>query len=468
MKYLIITFFSCLSIYVKGQIEPFNFIHKEVEIRLMKDIEFLSSDDLSGRLPGTPGANLASDHIQDAFQRFGLKPLFNEGFKQAFNIPRPTEIQKSRNYIAIAKDTLYLGKKLHVSPYSLTRDFIGEVVCVSHGIHSDSINDYKSLSETSLDGKLVLIELDIPEYKKKKAGNQSKILSRVTEAKKRGAKDIILLSRRNNNKDQISKYTFSKLKETGVNISMVFGKKWSYKIHRRKKPIILVTKVSKRNVEGFNIGGMLDLEAKTTVLVGAHYDHLGKGEYHGSKKLSGQVYNGADDNASGVSVMLEVLNQLSLNLDLQNSNVIFVAFSGEEDGLIGSKYFVKNCPLDPNMISQMINIDMVGRLSSSDSLTIYATSSALEWGTIINDLPKTGINIKNVAETFPRSDHAAFIDAGIPAIMLHTGLHRDYHSPSDDYQKIDAPGLVKITEVVLQILQNLNKFPHFKYQSSLL
>jgi Zn-dependent M28 family amino/carboxypeptidase len=230
----------------------------------------------------------------------------------------------------------------------------------------------------------------------------------------------------------------------------------------------MVTKISRRNDEGFNVGGILDLGARTTVLIGAHYDHLGKGEYHVRRELSGRIYNGADDNASGVSVMLEVLNQLSLNSNLQKSNVIFIAFSGEEDGLIGSKHFVKNCPLDPKTISQMINIDMVGRLSDSDSLTVYATSSALEWGTIINDLPKTGINIKNVAETFPRSDHAAFIDAGIPAIMLHTGIHEDYHLPSDDFEKIDGPGLVKITEVVLQILQNLNKFPHFKYQSSLL
>ena len=468
MKYLIITFFSCLSIYVKGQIEPFNFIHKDVEIRLMKNVEFLSSDDLSGRLPGTPGANLASDHIQDAFQRVGLRPLFNEGFKQGFDIPRPTEIQKNRNYIVVAKDTLYLGKKLYVSPYSLTKDFIGEVVYISHGIRSDLINDYENISEISLDGKLVLIELDVPKNKKKRAGNQSKILNRIKEAKKRGAKDIILLSKRNNKKDEISKYTFLKLKETGANVSIIFGKRWSNKIHKSKSPIIMVTKISRRNDEGFNVGGILDLGARTTVLIGAHYDHLGKGEYHARRELSRGIYNGADDNASGVSVMLEVLNQLSLNSDLQKSNVIFIAFSGEEDGLIGSKHFIKNCPLDPKTISQMINIDMVGRLSDSDSLTVYATSSASEWGTIINDLPKTGINIKNVAETFPRSDHAAFIDAGIPAIMLHTGIHEDYHLPSDDFEKIDGPGLVKITEVVLQILQNLNKFPHFKYQSSLL
>ena len=462
MKYLIITFFSCLSIYVNGQIESLDFIHKEVEIRLMQDIEFLSSDDLSGRLPGTPGANLASDHIQDAFQRLGLKPLFNEGFKQAFNIPRPTDIPKNRNYIAIAKDTLYLSRKLHVSPYALTNDFIGNALYVSHGIYSDSINDYEGILETSLNDKLVLIELDIPKNKKKKAGDKSKISSRILEAKKRGAKNIILLSKKNSKNNKISNYTFSKLQEIDVNVSIVYGKKWSRKIHRSKKPIISVTNVSKRNAEGFNVGGVLDIGANSTVLIGAHYDHLGKGQYHGSRKLSGQVYNGADDNASGVSVMLEVLNQLNLNSGFIRSNVVFIAFSGEEDGLIGSKYFVKNCPFDPSIISQMINIDMVGRLNNSDSLTIYATSSALEWETIINDLTKTEINIKNVAEIFPRSDHAAFIDAGIPAIMLHTGIHQDYHTPSDDFEKIDVSGVVKITEVVLQILQKLNKFSHFK------
>ena len=174
-----------------------------------------------------------------------------------------------------------------------------------------------------------------------------------------------------------------------------------------------------------------------------------------------EIYNGADDNASGVGVMLEVVRQVKTETRLQDKNIVFVAFSGEEDGLIGSNFFVKNCPFDPKTISFMLNIDMVGRLNNSDSLIIYGTSSSSEWDELINGLSNVEINIKNVADTFPRSDHASFIKAGIPSVMFHTGLHKDYHKPSDDFDKIDPLGLVKITGVILEILESSSKFKRF-------
>jgi Zn-dependent M28 family amino/carboxypeptidase len=106
----------------------------------------------------------------------------------------------------------------------------------------------------------------------------------------------------------------------------------------------------------------------------------------------------------------------------------------------------------------MINLDMVGRLNLNDSLTVYATSSSSQWDEVLNNDSRVELNIKNIPSIFPRSDHASFIEAGVPSIMLHTGIHKDYHTPNDDFQKIDGDGLTRITEFILHTLQNLNRF----------
>jgi Zn-dependent M28 family amino/carboxypeptidase len=212
------------------------------------------------------------------------------------------------------------------------------------------------------------------------------------------------------------------------------------------------------------VAGFLDNGMPTTLVIGAHYDHVGLGKW-GSRDpdAEGQIHNGADDNASGTAVLLELVRQIKQHPEVQGRNILFVAFSAEEDGLLGSKYFVENCPVPVHDFTYMLNIDMVGRLNRADSLMIYATESATEWNSILRDMPCDQFGIQEIPALFPRSDHASFVRAGIPAIMLHTGLHEDYHGPTDDLDKIDMDGLVKVTEAALEIIRRAEAHPRLTF-----
>ena len=461
MKYFLISLYIGISLCVKGQSDLIKYIHEDSKVRMMSSVQFLSSDELSGRLPGTDGANLAIEYIQDAFEKNNLRPLFENGFKQCFSIPRPVEILFKTNYLFLGNDSLNVGKEFQVSPFSSTKEIHANTLYVKNGIKCSEFDDFQSIGFDSLKNQLALVKLRVSKKRKKKAGKEAQIQKRLENIINYGVQDIIFLSRGSKNKLMGSRSpVFRNLKTTGypVNIYSVNSNKWSRKIRKSKDPITIKTKVSKRSSEGYNVIGMFDIGATHSVLIGAHYDHLGKGEFLEKKKAKEKVYNGADDNASGVSIMLEVLHQLQLNPEIINYNLIFAAFSGEEDGLIGSRHFIKNCPMDPQLITHMINLDMVGRLNFNDSLIVYATSSSSQWDEVLNNDSRVKLNIKNIPGIFPRSDHASFIEAGIPSIMLHTGIHKDYHTPYDDFQKIDSDGLTKITEFILYTLQNLNRF----------
>lgn len=461
MKYFLISFYIAISLCAKGQNDEIKYMSGDSKVRMMSSIEFLSSDELSGRLPGTDGANLAIEYIQNAFEKSNLRPLFQNGYKQSFSIPRPVEILFKTNYLLLGNDSLNVGKEFQVAPFSSTKEVHANTVYVKNGIKCSEFDDFQSIDFNGLKNQLAIVEFRVSKKRKEKAGKEAQIQKRLENIINYGAQDIIFLSRRAMNKLIGSKPpVFRSLKTSSypINVYSINSNKWSRKIRKSKDPITIKTKVSKRSSEGYNIIGVFDVGATHSVLIGAHYDHLGKGEFLENKKGQEEVYNGADDNASGVSIMLEVLHQLQLNPEMINYNLIFAAFSGEEDGLIGSRHFIKNCPIDPQLITHMINLDMVGRLNLNDSLTVYATSSSSHWDEVLNNNSRVELNIKNIPSIFPRSDHASFIEAGIPSIMLHTGIHKDYHTPNDDFQKIDGDGLTRITKFILHTLQNLNRF----------
>tara|TARA_Y100000389_G_scaffold202803_1_gene249268 strand:- start:1654 stop:3054 length:1401 start_codon:yes stop_codon:yes gene_type:complete len=465
MKYFLFSLYISISLCAKGQNDRIQYRDEESKVRMMNSVRFLASDELSGRLPGTDGARLAIDYILDAFERNDLRPLFENGFKQSFSIPRPVEILFKTNYLILGEDSLNVGQEFQVSPSSRSKEICANGTYVKNGIQCSGFDDFQSIDFNGLKNKVALVKFRVSKKKKKIAGKEVLIQKRLNNIINYGAQEVIFLSRKAKKKLLGSKEPiFMNLKPTNphANVYSVQSNKWSRKIRKSKEPITIRTKVSKRNSEGENIIGFFDVGATHSILIGAHYDHLGKGEFYKNKEGKEKVYNGADDNASGVSVMLEILHQIQLNPELINYNLIFAAFSGEEDGLIGSRHFIKNCPIDPHLITHMINLDMVGRLNFNDSLIVYATSSSSQWGEVLNNISQVKLNIKNIPKIFPRSDHASFIEAGIPSIMLHTGIHKDYHTPDDDFQKIDANGLTKITEFVLYTLQNLNKFSNSK------
>lgn len=214
---------------------------------------------------------------------------------------------------------------------------------------------------------------------------------------------------------------------------------------------------SVKDWHGTNVIGVLDNGAKNTIVIGAHYDHLGRNEHHHSTQVNseGQIHNGADDNASGTTALLELARIYSQNKTKEKVNYIFAFFSGEEDGLIGSKHLAESIKSKyPNVLA-MINMDMVGRLNHEKSLVVGGFGTSPDFAPIIDKTKPAGFNITIDSSGVGPSDHTSFYLKDIPVLFFFTGTHMDYHKPSDDEEKINYYGLSMITSYVFRVANQL-------------
>jgi hypothetical protein len=218
------------------------------------------------------------------------------------------------------------------------------------------------------------------------------------------------------------------------------------------------------SVRGYNVIGKIDNGAEHTVIIGAHYDHLGYDEYGGStwrpeKKTAPQIHNGADDNASGTAALIELATLLKRS-PLKRNNYLFIAFSGEEEGLLGSNYFMKHPTIDTSKVTYMINMDMVGRLDTvKNSFIISGTGTSPVWQGTLEQIAVDGLKPKFDPSGTGASDHTSFYNAGIPALHFFTGSHSDYHKPSDDKDKININGEVSIITYIYRLIEKLDGQP---------
>lgn len=206
-------------------------------------------------------------------------------------------------------------------------------------------------------------------------------------------------------------------------------------------------------ITGTNVIGFIDNKAEKTVIIGAHYDHLGLGG-EGSLYREGEaIHNGADDNASGVSIMLQLANKLKDSL--KGSNYLFMAFSGEEMGLLGSNYFTKNPTIDLSKANFMINMDMVGRLREDKTLSISGTGTTPIWPQVLNST-NPGFKLVLQESGVGPSDHTSFYLQNIPVLHFFTGQHEDYHKPTDDSDKLNYEGMEMISGYIYEIIKELD------------
>jgi hypothetical protein len=213
-------------------------------------------------------------------------------------------------------------------------------------------------------------------------------------------------------------------------------------------------------ITGYNVVGFLDNKAEKSVIIGAHYDHLGYGEMGGSLFASSEkeIHNGADDNASGVAAMLALAERV-IAKKLDNYNYIFLAFTGEEEGLWGSNYFVKNPTVDIRSIAFMINMDMVGRLDEDKRIAIHGTGTAPVWDMLIDSVLISDFKIKKHQSGVGPSDHTSFYLQDLPVLHFFTGQHSDYHRPGDDANLINYVGLESIIDYIEELLTIMNEKP---------
>ncbi len=207
-------------------------------------------------------------------------------------------------------------------------------------------------------------------------------------------------------------------------------------------------------ITGTNVIGFLDNKAENTIIIGAHYDHLGYGAegslFQGKTK---EIHNGADDNASGVAVLLNLAEKLrSKNT---GNNYLFIAFSGEEMGLLGSNYFTKNATIDLKKANFMLNMDMVGRLKNNNTLAVYGVGTSPILKQVVKANNSKFQIIENESGVGP-SDHTSFYNSDIPVLHFFTGQHEDYHKPGDDIEKLNYEGMAMVSDYLFEIISDLD------------
>ena len=307
---------------------------------------------------------------------------------------------------------------------------------------------------------------DLPDY----------VRTNTKKAKDRGASAVILY----NTSSIEDKLAFDpKDRSEQLSIAVLYVAKQAAQKYFNDKAatlnIKMRTSISEKNRIGHNVIGYIDNKAATTVILGAHYDHLGYGEDGNSRNTSHEpaIHNGADDNASGTAALIELARKLKAS-KATNNNYLFIAFSGEELGLYGSKYFTEHPTIDLKSVNYMINMDMVGRLNDSTKvITIGGYGTSPEWPNVIGTdyynvtkrtkktLPALIIKIDS-SGTGP-SDHTSFYRKDIPVLFYFTGLHTDYHKPSDDADKINYTGEQVIIQQMYSVIEALNDKPRLAF-----
>lgn len=215
-----------------------------------------------------------------------------------------------------------------------------------------------------------------------------------------------------------------------------------------------------KELHSANVVGFINNNSENTIIIGAHYDHLGLGMDGNSLDANpqGKIHNGADDNASGVAGVLALANYYQNNKIKEHYNFLFLCFSGEELGLFGSKKFCENPSIDLSKVDFMLNMDMIGRLDSLNHLIVYGVGTAPPFVTLVNDT-KGDLKLKLDSSGIGPSDHTSFYLKDIPVLHFFTGQHSDYHKPSDDADKINYDGEKKVLEYIVKLVNEIDKMP---------
>jgi aminopeptidase YwaD len=412
-------------------------------------ISYLADDKLEGRRAGTNGEKLAREYISNQFQKAGLEPKGEQGWLQPFEIYDGKQISTST--------LLFVNDR----ELKLNDEYFPFVFCPNASLEAAVSPAVKEKGVPWFDDLKDILEenKDNPHF-----DLTSAIKSIAAKAAEKGATALFVYN---------STGIADNLKFDGkdnaqpVRIPVVYLTTKACKQYLADESatldIRLKTAITDKKRTGNNVIGFINNGAPNTIVFGAHYDHLGYGEDGNSLLRTGEklVHNGADDNASGTAALIELARLLKLSKD-KNNNYVFIAFSGEELGLFGSKYFTEHPTVSLGSVNYMVNMDMVGRLNdTSKVLTVggYGTSPA--WGSLFTTLNRQ----KYFTVTFDSSgmgpsDHTSFYLKNIPVLFFFTGLHSDYHKPTDDYNKINFTGeaiLIKYIESLVTLTNTKGK-----------
>jgi hypothetical protein len=462
--------------------------------RVKKDLAFLAGPDCEGRGLQTKGILKAGEYVADQFKAAGLKPGVGESYFQPFDVPGPSKLGTPVTLVLKNGDKTYEPKPADgfvATVASASGKAKADLVFAGFGITSKDAPKYDDYAGLDAKGKIVVVVRRTPQADDEKGlfgvnNPLASLVSKVQNALDHGAVGVIFVSDAatagDSDKLMLPEQSAGAqmpagpvvhakrdvidalLKDANTNLA-----DWEKQVNKTGQPnsfalkgwaaesevTVLKTKYPTRNVVGVLEGaGPLKDE---TVVVGAHYDHLGSGEPGSFPGNAGKTHFGADDNASGTAGLLELARRFGAKKDRQGRRMVFVAFSGEEQGLFGSKHYAANPTFPIKDTVFMLNMDMIGRMAQvedkdkdgkvtkRDRLVVYGTGTSTGLEKLVDDtLAKGEYKLFKIAGGQGPSDHTSFYNKGVPVLFFFTGTHKDYHRPTDVPETINVPGLLKV------------------------
>ena len=482
---LVVVVFNFLPLFAQDISSP-----DITKAEIKKHIYYLASDELKGRYTGSKECLTAAHYIENEFKSYGLKPAFDGSYLQEFPFVAGVELTKNNSLEFVTGDKKIIPKlsdEYTIVSFSGKTNINNELVFAGYGISAPDLNydDYKGID---VKDKVVLVLRDHPEMNNphSKFDEYAPLRKKSAVARDKGAAAIIFINRfdPNRDKDELLELDYDQagaMNDFGVlNMKREVAEKlfksqsldlmkYQKSIDDSLKPASFVFNDTKVNLStevheiekiSWNVCGYLegnDPELKNQyIVIGAHFDHLGMGGpnslYTGKEP---QIHNGADDNASGTTGVLELAQKIANEKDKLIRTVVFAAFSGEEEGLLGSSYFVEHMPFPAENADAMINMDMIGRLRDK-SLIIYGTGTSSEWKDILNNDNSDSLKLSFNDEGYGPSDQSSFYAKKIPELFFFTGTHEDYHKPSDDADKINFEGEKEVLDYVYDVFNSID------------
>ena len=463
------------------------------EARLMASVKYLASDELEGRMTGSAGARLAADHIAGALRTLGLEPAGEAGsYFQSFEFTAERRVLPEGNALRVSaggEDHDYaVDADFRPLSFSANANVTGEVVFAGYGLSTPG--GYDSYAGLDVTDKVAVVLRYVPEgvdaERRAELNRYAGLRYKAMVARDKGAKAILVVAGPNSpNAGKLIPLTFdNSLSGSGIVAASISGDVGATMFAAAGKDLKEVQ--SQLDVENPHFLGQFALEgvelaietgvervkatdrnviarlsatvpnASETVIVGAHYDHIGRGDTSSlaHQGEEGEIHNGADDNASGVAVVLELARTLAKSEE-RPRNVMFAFWSGEELGLIGSSRFVDEPPVALEDIVAYLNFDMVGRLRDN-RLSLQGVGSSGAWRRHIErrNIP-AGFNLALLDDPYLPTDSTAFYPKGVPILSFFTGSHENYNRPTDDAATLDYAGMARIAAFGGAILKDV-------------
>lgn len=432
------------------------YLNDDAVLRMKNNVYKLASDSFEGREAGEMGEFLAAIYISEQFEKIGIPGYFNDCYFQDFEFSSGYEWKAENNTFNIKYND---GQ---IDELKVNEDYKSEVwgdqgtvqgdVCVTGNIAgSDKDKILEELKQKGATGKILLVNIG---GMKDRVDDFITYSEQVDLAYKAGAIAVVFYN-------NIDNWTIDmdgpgNIRTPLAEIPVLWLSNNPERPFSEISSIELLVTRDTKKLYGKNVAAWIDNKAEQTIVIGAHYDHLGYGGANSRHEGPPEIHNGADDNASGVAGIIELAKWVKDNA-LTNKNYVFVAFSAEEKGLLGSKEFAGLEQINAESVFCMINFDMIGRIDEAgEQLSLLGAGSSEQWNMIFDKISEPGLNTKLSSRGISGSDQFHFYQADIPVIFFFTGIHNDYHKPTDDPELVNYNGMRDVVEFSIQLISTLD------------